>query len=76
MGKHANAEIYRQLDRQMDRGLDGAMGDAQPPLTEEERAAAWDDQYWDRVDAAPRSVRLGDEMYAPGLRHVRLGREG
>lgn len=76
MGKHANAEIYRQFDRQMDRGLDEAMGDAEPQLTEAERAAEWDRDYWDRIDAVPRSVRLGDEMYAPGLRRVRLGSEG
>jgi hypothetical protein len=73
MGKHFNSELYRQLDRQMDGGLDKAMGDAEPPLSEEERAAEWDSDYWDRVDAVPRSVRLGDEMYAPGIRHVRLG---
>ncbi|RKR46274.1 hypothetical protein [Paraburkholderia sp. BL17N1] len=73
MGKFFNQEIYRQLERQVDRGLDEAMGDAEPPLTEEERAAEWDRDYWDRVDAVPRSVRLGDEMYAPGINHVRLG---
>jgi hypothetical protein len=76
MGKHFTAEIYRQLDRQRDRGLDEAMGDADPAPSEEEKAAQWDDKYWDRIDATPRSVRLGDEMYAPGLRHVRLGSEG
>ena len=43
MGKHFNAEIYRQFDRQMDRGLDEAMGDGEPPLTEAEKASQWDD---------------------------------
>lgn len=73
MGKHFNSELYRQLERQVDRGLDDAMGDVQQPLTEEERAAEWDRDYWDRVDAVPRTVRLGDEMYAPGITRVRLG---
>ncbi|MDR6381793.1 hypothetical protein [Paraburkholderia caribensis] len=61
MGKHFNAEIYRQFDRQMDRGLDAAMGDVEPTLTEAERAAQWDDTYWDRIESKPRRVRLWDE---------------
>lgn len=56
MGKHFNSELYRQLDRTMNRGLDEAMGDAEAPLTEAEKAAVWDDAYWDRVDAAPRAA--------------------
>lgn len=56
MGKHANAEIYRQFDRQMDKGLDEAMGECEPPLTEAERAAEWDDKHWERIDY-PRTNR-------------------
>lgn len=48
------------------RDLDVAMGESVPPLTEAERAAAWD-------NFEPRHVTLSDEMYAPGVRRVRLG---
>jgi hypothetical protein len=50
MGKHFNAELYRQFDRTMDKGLDEAMGDDEPPLTEFERAAEWDDERWTLLD--------------------------
>ncbi|WGS53540.1 hypothetical protein LFL96_21005 [Paraburkholderia sp. D15] len=75
MGKHANAEIYRQFERRADRGLDESMDDADAPLTEAERAAEWDDAYWERQDAQalPPRVVLSDELHAPGVRRVRLG---
>jgi hypothetical protein len=59
MGKHANQEIYRRLEQQAkrERGID---------LSEAERAAGWD-------DFESRHVSLGDEMYVPGIQHVRLG---
>ena len=59
MGKHFNSEVYRQLERQAKRET----GDE---LSEAERAAGWD-------DFESRHVMLGDEMYAPGIQHVRLG---
>lgn len=45
MGKFHNAELYRQFDRQMDKGLDEAMVEYEPPLSEAERAAEWDDKH-------------------------------
>jgi hypothetical protein len=44
----------------------GAGDELVEPMTEAQRAASWDDY-------EPRRVILGDEMYAPGLRHVQLG---
>lgn len=49
MGKHANQWIWRQFDRQMDSGLDEAMGE--PPLTEAERAASWESWFELRREA-------------------------
>jgi hypothetical protein len=61
MGKHFNAELYRQFDRAMDKGLDEAMGDDEPPLTEAEKAAEWDHDYWAKLDASPvRHVQRDD----------------
>jgi hypothetical protein len=59
MGKHFNCEVYRQLARQSKHEQD-------EDLSEAERAAGWD-------DFEPRHVTLGDELYTPGIQHVRLG---
>jgi hypothetical protein len=58
--------LVDQLQTHDDLLTRGAGGEPTHPLTEAERAASWDDY-------EPRHVTLGDEMYAPGLRHVRLG---
>jgi hypothetical protein len=68
MGKHFNAELYRQFDRTMDKGLDEAMGDTEPPLTTDELESQHDDAYWERLDAVRRYARanchvdIWDEM--------------
>ena len=54
MGKHANQSAYREWERQQDRKQDAHL-DPEPELTEAERAAEWDDQYFDRIDAYPRT---------------------
>jgi hypothetical protein len=51
MGKHANQATYREWERRQDRAQDDYF-EAQPELTEEEKAAAWDDSYWERLDAS------------------------
>jgi hypothetical protein len=48
MGKHFNAEVLRQLERQAKPAQDDE------PLTEFERAAQFDDFYWDRLDTEVR----------------------
>jgi len=64
LGKHFNAELYRQFDRTMDNGLDEAMGDGEPPLTEEQRAAGYDDDRWTRKDdaSAEHMARIAAEV--------------
>jgi hypothetical protein len=61
MGKSANARAWAEFER-IDRQKQDESIEADPPLTEEEKAAVWDDEYWQRLDAAPaRHVRLFDE---------------
>lgn len=73
MGKFHNAELYRQFDRTMDKGLDEAMGESEAPLTEAERASVWDDDSWNRKDDA-----TADELdrarwaYARPVGHIDL----
>lgn len=56
MGKFANAQAWRECEAKRDRELDAHLDD-EPPLTEAERAAEWDDKNWDRLDAYPRTNR-------------------
>lgn len=78
MGKNANARAWAEFER-LDRKRQDESLEIEPPLTEEEKAAAWDDEYWERLDAVRQyalpvtRVRLSDEMYAPGIERVRLG---
>jgi hypothetical protein len=61
MGKFANAQAWREYEAKRDRELDAHLDD-EPPLTEAERAAEWDHDYWAKLDASPvRHVRLFDE---------------
>ncbi|CDY79432.1 hypothetical protein BGLT_02213 [Caballeronia glathei] len=46
-----NKAIWNAYDRWLDRDLDEAMGDSEPPLTEAERAASWDDDRYEKLDA-------------------------
>jgi hypothetical protein len=55
MGKHANSRAYREWERQQDRLQDKHLDD-EPPLSEFEKAAEWDDAHWERVDY-PRTNR-------------------
>lgn len=52
MGKHFNAELYRQFDRTMDKGLDEVMGDGTQPLTDDELDRIASDDSWNRKDDA------------------------
>lgn len=56
MGKFANQAAYREWERLQDRKQDAQLDD-EPPLSEAERAAEWDDQHWEKVDAYPRMWR-------------------
>ncbi|MBB5414056.1 hypothetical protein [Paraburkholderia atlantica] len=56
MGKFANALAWREYEAKRDRELDEHLDD-EPPLTEAERAAQWDDKHWEKVDAYPRTDR-------------------
>jgi hypothetical protein len=71
MGKFHNAEVFRQF-----KPLDTAPEAWEEPepvvLTDYEADQEASDAYWTKLDAAPRRVTLPDEMYAPGVRHVRL----
>jgi hypothetical protein len=71
MGQHANARAWAEYER-LDRKRQEESFEAEPPLTEEEKVAAWDDSYWERLDAVAR--------YAAPVRHVvlfdEMGRAG
>lgn len=56
MGKSANQQAWAEFER-LDRQRQDQALDSEPPLTEEERAAAWDDAYWERLDAVRRYAR-------------------
>jgi hypothetical protein len=58
MGQHANARAWAEYER-LDRLKQDEQLESDPPLTEEERAAAWDDSYWERLDAAARYAGAG-----------------
>jgi hypothetical protein len=66
VGKNLNQKAWLEFER-IDRQRQEASFESDPPLTEEERAAAWDDAYWERLDAVRRyaapvaRVRLWDE---------------
>jgi hypothetical protein len=55
MGKFANAQAWREYEAKQDREMDSHLDD-EPPLSEAERAAEWDDAHWERVDY-PRTNR-------------------
>jgi hypothetical protein len=59
MGKHFNESQQRALEKLLERQNDRLTA---------QHAAGWD-------DFEPRHVTLADELYAPGVKHVRLGRE-
>ncbi|MFL9943680.1 hypothetical protein [Paraburkholderia graminis] len=63
MGQHANARAWAEFER-LDRIKQEQSFEAEPPLTEEEKAALWDDAYWERLDAVMR--------YSLPMRHVRV----
>lgn len=50
----------REYEFMQDRRADESFGEDEP-LTEVERAAEWDDAYFDRLDSAPR-ISLWDEV--------------
>lgn len=52
MGKFANQSAWREYEAKQDRELDAHLDD-EPPLTEFEKAAEWDDERWQKLDAAP-----------------------
>lgn len=64
MGKHFNSEVYRQIVPAHDDDLDeDGWNEPQPQRpTKDELEARYSDWLWDKQDAAPRSVRLWDEM--------------
>jgi hypothetical protein len=53
--KQQQREYEFLQDRAADAHLDG-----EPPQTEAERAAEWDDRYWDRLDAEARGLGVGE----------------
>lgn len=65
MGKFAN-QINWEHFQPLQAAPEPDEPEYQEPLTEAERASIWDDY-------EPRRVILGDEMYPPGIRTVRLG---
>jgi hypothetical protein len=56
MGQHANQRAWAEFER-LDRKRQDESFEAEPTLTEEQRAAVWDDAYWDRLDAVRRDAR-------------------
>jgi hypothetical protein len=58
VGKSANQQAWNEFQR-IDRLKQDESFENDPPLTEEEKAAAWDDSYWERLDAAARYVGAG-----------------
>lgn len=65
MGKANNARLWEQF-QPLQTAPEPDEPEYQLELTEAERASGWDDY-------EPRRVILGDEMYPPGIRHVRMG---
>jgi hypothetical protein len=63
MGQHANQRAWLEFER-LDRIKQEQSFEAEPDLTEEEKAAVWDDAYWERLDAVRR--------YSLPMRHVRV----
>jgi hypothetical protein len=60
MGQHANQRAWLEFER-LDRKRQEESFDDEPPLTEFERAAEWDHDYWSKLDASPvRHVRRDD----------------
>ena len=65
MGKHHTAELMRRIAPSVDDDdLDeDGWNEPQPQqLTKDELEARYSDWLWDKQDAAPRSVRLWDEL--------------
>lgn len=54
--KQAQRDEYAEWEAKRDRELDAHLDDS-PPLTEAERAAEWDLDYWSKVDEYPRTNR-------------------
>lgn len=63
MGKAANERAYREFER-LDRQRQEASLDTEPPLTEFERAAEYDDERWTKKDdaAAEHMARIAAEV--------------
>jgi len=59
MGQHANARAWAEFER-LDRQRQEQSFEDEQPLTESERAAEWDRQYWDRIDAEARLMGVGE----------------
>lgn len=63
MGKHANSAAYREFER-LDRQKQEQSFEAEPPLTEYERAAEWENFEAFRDDKCLREVdTLFDRMF-------------
>jgi len=58
MGKFANERAHREWQRQQDMKQDESFGEDEP-LSEAERAADWDQEYWLRLDAHARGTGVG-----------------
>ena len=63
MGKNLNQKAWLEFER-LDRQRQEASLDTEPPLTESERAAQWDDESWTRKDdaAAEHMARIAAEV--------------
>ncbi|MDR6389174.1 hypothetical protein [Paraburkholderia phenoliruptrix] len=59
MGQHANARAWAEFER-LDRQRQDQSFEDEQPQTEAERAAEWDRQYWDRIDAEARLMGVGE----------------
>jgi hypothetical protein len=62
VGKSANQQAWNEFQR-IDRLKQDEQFETDPPLTEEEKAAAWDDSYWERLDAAARYSGAGRHVW-------------
>ncbi|MBN3848661.1 hypothetical protein G3N58_17790 [Paraburkholderia sp. Ac-20342] len=58
MGKAANARAWAEFER-LDRLKQDASLETETPLTEAERAAEYEDDYWRRLDAEARGIGVG-----------------
>lgn len=71
MGKHANSAAYREFER-LDRQRQDASFESEPELTEAERAAEWDSEYWTRLDATADELAEARRGYAVRVGHIEL----